>query len=97
MLLLLLLLLLQLFLATHLLELLGDLAQHGVDAGVGLLVEGLLAHGALVEHAGAPVAADAVDAEVVAAGDGHGVGKHVQTDGAVDLLLRQQVSRGSHV
>lgn len=80
---------------SYLLELLCNLPQHRVHADVGPFVEGLLAHGTLIQMAGFPVSQDTGLAEVVPAGDGHGVGEDVQTDGAVNLLFRQ-VPSGSH-
>ena len=77
-----------------LLELLRDLPQDGVDADIRPLVERLLTHGTLVQGAGLPVSQDAALAEVVSAGDGHGVGEDVETDGAVHLLFRKVPSGG---
>ena len=37
-----------------------------------------------------PVAGDAGQAEAVSAGRGHGVGEHVQADGAGELVLGQE-------
>lgn len=77
-----------------LLELLGDFPQDRVDADVWPLVEGLLAHGTLIQRAGLPVSQNAVLAKVVSTGDRNRVGEDVQTNGAVHLLFRQIPSGG---
>ncbi len=77
-----------------LLELLCDFPQDRVDAYIRPFVERLLTHRTLVQRAGFPVSQDAALAEVVSAGDGHGVGEDVETDGAVHLLFRKVPSSG---
>lgn len=79
----------------NLLELLCDFPQHRVHTDIGPLMEGLLAHGTLIQRAGFPVSQDTALAEVVPTGDGDGVGEDVQTDGAVHLLFRK-VPGGGH-
>lgn len=71
----------------HFLKLLSDFPQHCVDADVRLLEECLFAHWTHKEGTGLPVAADAGHAEIVSTRDGDRVGKHIQTDGTVHLLL----------
>lgn len=75
------------------LELLGDLLEGAVDVELGPPAEGLLADGAeagLAAGRRVPVAGDAGQAEAVSAGRGDGVGKHVQADGACELVLGQE-------
>lgn len=55
--------------------------------------EGLLADGAeagLAAGCRVPVAGDAGQAEAVSTGRGHRVGKHIQADGAGELILGQE-------
>ena len=72
------------------LELRGNLRQHPVDAHLGLSGVALLAHGADKFLAVVPVALQAGLAEAVATRRGNGFHKHLQTDGAAELLLGEQ-------
>lgn len=79
------------------LELRRNLRQHPVDAHLGPFGVALLAHGADELLAVVPVALQAGLAEAVAARRGNGLHKHLQTDGAAELLLREEsASRGAH-
>lgn len=79
------------------LELRGNLRQHPVDAHLGLFGVALLAHGADELLAVVPVALQAGLAEAVAARRGNGLHKHLQTDGAAELLLGEEpASRRAH-
>ncbi len=75
------------------LELFGDLGQHAVDAELWLSGEGFLAHGAQELLAVIPVALQTGLTESVAAGSGDGLDEDLQTDGAGELLLRQDSPR----
>ena len=54
----------------------------------------LHAERALSRLPGGPAGGEAVHAEVVSTGDGHGLGVNVQTDAALDLLCGQS---GGHL
>lgn len=75
------------------LELFGDLGQHTVDAELWLSGEGFLAHGAQELLAVIPKALQTGLTESVAAGSGDGLDEDLQTDGAGELLLRQDLPR----
>lgn len=72
------------------LELRRNLGQHPVDAHLGLFGVALLAHGADKFLAVVPVALQAGLAEAVATRRGNGFHKHLQTDGAAELLLGEE-------
>ena len=81
------------------LELLGDVLEDAVDVELGPPAVRLFADGAekgLVADHLVPVAGDAGQAETVSAGRGHGVGEHVQADGAGELVLGQERCHRRH-
>lgn len=69
----------------------------GVDFEVGPLVQLVFTHGALRQIGALPVSLDAVTAEVVPARSGDRLVKHIQTDGAKELLLIQNAGGCSHI
>lgn len=69
------------------LELGRNLRQDSVDAHLWLLGVAFLAHGAEELLAVGPVALQAGLAEAVATWGGHGLHKHLQADGAAELIL----------
>lgn len=75
------------------LELGAYFGQNPVDAHLRSPVVGLLAHGAQELLAVVPVALKAGLAEAVAAGCGDGLQEHLQTDGAGELVLREDSCR----
>ncbi len=77
----------------HTLELFGDLGQHAVDAELWFSGEGFLAHGAYELLAVIPEALQTGLTESMAAGSGDGLDEDLQTDGAGELLLRQDSPR----
>lgn len=56
----------------------------------------LVLWGALSHLEAIPVSADAAHAETVAAGRGRRVRKHIETDGAPELLIRQEAAIKRH-
>lgn len=79
------------------LELGGDFSQDPVDADLGFFGVALLAHGADELLAVVPVALQAGLAEAVATRRGDGLHEHLQTDGAAELLLREDsATRRAH-
>lgn len=75
------------------LELFSDLGQHAVDTELWFSGEGFLAHGTQELLAVIPEALQTGLTESVAAGSGDGLDEDLQTDGAGELLLRQDSSR----
>lgn len=75
------------------LELFSDLGQHAVDTELWFSGEGFLAHGTQELLAVIPEALQAGLTESVAAGSGDGLDEDLQTDGAGELLLRQDSPR----
>lgn len=79
------------------LELGRDFSQDPVDAHLGFFGVALLAHGADELLAVVPVALQAGLAEAVATRCGDGLHEHLQTDGAAELLLREEsAARRTH-
>lgn len=78
----------------HVLELLCDFLQGAVDVKLRAFAERLLANGTEVETVAPPpsipVGGDAPLAEAVSTGGGDGVLKHLQADGAGELVLTQE-------
>lgn len=73
------------------------LRNEGVDFEVGPLVQLVFTHGTLWQIGTLPVSLDAVTTEVVPAWSGDRLVKHIQTDGAKELLLGQNAGGCSHI
>lgn len=73
-----------------------DVSKCSVDPEVRPFPESVFAQRALRLLRRIPEALDAVQAEVVTTGDGHGVGVNVQTDAAAKLLLQHHRGHVSH-